>query len=83
MFIKSSGDSEEITQSLRSEHPDGMLELDDNNLEQFLPRDGKGLVCTGFRENWWLGLELSHTLFAKEHNSICEMLRGKHPDWTG
>lgn len=77
------GDSEEITKTLRNGHPDGMLAMDKSGLETFLPRDNKGLPLTGFHENWWLGMELLHTLFANEHNAICQMLRDKHPDWSG
>tara|TARA_R110002060_G_scaffold14193_4_gene19884 strand:- start:1324 stop:1497 length:174 start_codon:yes stop_codon:yes gene_type:complete len=48
----------------------------------FLPRDENDLPKTGFNTNWWLGLELMHTLFALEHNSICDMLLAKYPDWS-
>ena len=30
---------------------------------------------------FWLGLGLMQTLFAREHNSICEMLADAHPDF--
>jgi hypothetical protein len=29
----------------------------------------------------WLATALLHTLFALEHNSICDRLRDEHPDW--
>ena len=30
---------------------------------------------------WWVGLAMLHTLFAREHNAICDHLRLSHPDW--
>jgi hypothetical protein len=30
---------------------------------------------------FWLGLALLQTLFTREHNAICDMLRGHHPSW--
>ena len=37
---------------------------------------------TGFNESWWLGLSAMHTLFAREHNVICEELQRAYPGWT-
>jgi len=31
--------------------------------------------------NLWVGLALFHTLFAREHNAICDRLRSDHPGW--
>lgn len=45
-----------------------------------LPADG-GLDLTGFSDNYWVGLSLLHTLFAKEHNTICSRLRRAYPTW--
>jgi hypothetical protein len=39
-------------------------------------------VRTGHLDNWWLGLALLHTLFAREHNSVCDRLRQEYPDWS-
>ena len=63
---------------LRGAHRDGKLALDEKLCEKFLFRDGKG-----FNDNWWIGMELLHTLFALEHNAICDMLRGFYPAWKG
>jgi hypothetical protein len=31
---------------------------------------------------WWIGLGLLLTLFAREHNAICDRLAGEYPTWT-
>lgn len=77
------GSNETITSTLRTKSEDGKLLLTKSRLEQFLPRDPNNLPMTGFNNNWWLGMEILHTLFALEHNSICDMLRAKHPTWKG
>ncbi len=50
--------------------PDGTLPLDERGVEQ-----------TGFVRNWWVGMSLLHTLFAREHNAICDHLKAAYPDW--
>lgn len=77
------GSSESVTQTLRNLHSDGKLLLQKDGRESFLPRDAEGNVLTGFSNNWWIGMEMLHTLFAMEHNTICDMLRSNHPDWPG
>jgi hypothetical protein len=77
------GSTEAVTATLRMQHPDGKIELIQRNGEWFLARDTSGNVVTGFSNNWWIGMELLHTLFALEHNALCDMFRKKHPDWTG
>ena len=48
-----------------------------------LPLDpATGIDLTGFIDNWWLGLSMLHAIFVLEHNSICDRLKSKHPDWT-
>jgi hypothetical protein len=67
--------------------PDGKLYL----FNEALPLDPEGLegslntkrrVRTGHLDNWWLGLALLHTLFAREHNSVCDRLRSEYPGWS-
>lgn len=42
--------------------------------------DTTGVDQSGFNENWWAGLALLHTLFAREHNAICDALAKAYPD---
>lgn len=50
--------------------------------EGYLPDDTSGLEITGFNESWWLGLGSLHTLFAREHNLLCDELRLHYRDWS-
>lgn len=48
----------------------------------YLPDDTRGLEITGFNESWWLGLSSLHTLFAREHNLLCDELRLHYRNWS-
>ncbi len=48
----------------------------------YLPQDLTGFEITGFNESWWVGLSGLHTLFAREHNVLCDELRAHYPLWT-
>jgi hypothetical protein len=57
----------------------GKLALTDDGL---LPVDANtGVERTGFVRNWWLGIGMLHTVFAREHNAICDHLHAAYPDW--
>jgi hypothetical protein len=45
----------------------------------YLPDDLNGQEITGFNESWWLGLSSLHTIFAREHNLLCDELRAHYP----
>ncbi len=73
------GDEKNLCASLRS-LSGGKLTLDPSGL---LPVDPTtGLDHTGFTDNWWIGLAMLHTLFAREHNYLCDQLAAKHPTWN-
>ena len=56
---------------------DGKVKVQDDGR---LPLDHEtGIDLTGFTDNWWIGLSMLHALFAREHNSICDMLKGHYP----
>jgi hypothetical protein len=50
--------------------------------EGYLPQDTRGAEITGFSESWWLGLSGLHTLFAREHNLLCDELRANYRGWS-
>ncbi len=81
------GECADETSSLRTNPdtgqtcPHGKLYL---NQEGFLRIDpSTKLPITGFTDNWWLGLEILHTLFAKEHNAICDHIKASEPEISG
>ena len=58
----------------------GKLRLDPDGQ---LPRDLDAAIdLTGVAGNMWLGLALLHTLFTREHNSICDRLVEEYPMWS-
>lgn len=48
----------------------------------YLPTDVSGMDITGFNQSWWLGLSALHTLFAREHNLLCDELRRNYGSWS-
>ena len=47
-----------------------------------LPLDENGFDLTGNNNNWWIGLSVIHTVFAREHNAVCDMLASAYPQWS-
>jgi hypothetical protein len=70
--------SDQATQDRLRSGVRGRLRL---TADQTLPLDKHGVEDTGFRRNWWLGVAMFHTLFAREHNAICDHLASAYPDW--
>jgi hypothetical protein len=50
---------------------DGLIDLDPDLLGS-----------SGGLDGWWIGLELLHTLFMREHNAVCDALVAAYPDWS-
>ena len=71
------GSDQKTVDRLRS-GTDGKLHMND---DETLPLDKNGIEDTGFVRNWWVGLSMLHTLFAREHNAICDHLHKSYPDW--
>ncbi len=40
------------------------------------------LGSSGGLDGWWVGLELLHTLFMREHNAVCDVLHAAYPSWS-
>src|SRR5438128_2545926 len=73
------GATPEKQASLRS-FKDGKLKLTDD--DRLLEHETEaGVDRSGFTENWWFGLSCLHTLFSKEHNAICDVLKRENPRW--
>ena len=72
--------SEPALASALRERKGGRLRLDPDGQ---LPRDLDDKVdLAGVAGNFWLGLALLHTLFAREHNAIADRLAEEHPNWS-
>ncbi|GII91873.1 peroxidase family protein [Sinosporangium siamense] len=74
------GSSEERCRRLRSGE-DGKLAMAGDRLPDEDNPGLTGIDLTGFSDNYWSGLSMMHTLFAREHNTICDMLRSAYPSW--
>jgi hypothetical protein len=44
--------------------------------------DPQALVQQANLAGWWIGLQLLFTLFALEHNAICDRLKAEYPSWS-
>ncbi|MGW1199473.1 peroxidase family protein [Streptomyces sp. NPDC002536] len=74
------GSSEEQCRALRTGEG-GKLAVVDGRLPDEERAGLSGIDRTGFNEDYWAGLSLLHTLFAKEHNAICDRIASARPTW--
>ena len=66
-------------QSVIRTFSDGKVKVDDNGR---LPEgDIPGVDLTGMQDNYWVGVSLLHTLFAREHNAVCDAVKKANPDF--
>ena len=73
------GSEEELSKKLRSS-VDGKLLVGTN---QLLPKNQRGEPLAGdFRANEMPGLAAMHTLFVREHNRICDLIKNVTNDWN-
>ncbi|GJL74099.1 peroxidase family protein [Nitrosomonas sp.] len=72
------GSNQEIIDKLRS-HIDGKMRIEKSGFLPFDPELEIDLIA--FPGTWWFGLSMLHTLFVKEHNSICDHLKQAYPQW--
>ncbi|MEM6608065.1 MAG: peroxidase family protein [Pseudomonadota bacterium] len=62
---------------------DGTLALDDRGLLPIDTTERRGTELAGVNANWWIGLSVLHTIFAREHNAVVARLRLDHPEADG
>ncbi|MBV9489538.1 MAG: catalase [Verrucomicrobia bacterium] len=74
------GSTKEIEARLRTKVGGQLRLTEDAHLLLINPETR--LPFTGFTDNWWIGLYLFHTLFAQEHNAICDRLHAENPSWN-
>ena len=70
--------SDQATQDRLRSGVDGHLRLTEDGT---LPLAANGVEDSGMIRNWWVGVAMLHTLFAREHNAICDHLKRSYPDW--
>lgn len=58
----------------------GKMKIGEDGRLPLNPTNGMELI--GFDDNYWVGLSALHTLFVREHNAICDMLRAKYSSWS-
>ncbi|NGN67504.1 peroxidase [Streptomyces sp. A7024] len=75
------GSDEARCRSLRTGEGGRLAVGDDGRLPDETRPGLSGVDLTGFSDNYWVGLSMLHTLFAKEHNAICDRIRSAHPTW--
>ncbi|WP_437586360.1 peroxidase family protein [Sorangium sp. So ce1000] len=74
---------EELAQLIDDKDESGgklKLDLVGNELVGSIPEQMRKLADVS--NQWWIGLSLIHTLFAKEHNAIVDHLRRHYPAWS-
>ena len=74
------GADQETQNAVRS-FEDGKLKIQPNG-RLFPDPEQEGIDLAGFNENFWFGLSCLHTLFTKEHNAICDVLKKENPRWN-
>ena len=74
------GSSEEFQRAIRRpELGPGKVAIDGDGL---IDVDPALLGSSGGLDGWWVGLELLHTVFMREHNAVCDVLSAAYPGWS-
>ncbi len=60
--------------------PEALLPIENRTVRG---KTSPNLELAGVNGNWWVGLSVLHTVFAREHNAIVDRLRIDHPDKPG
>jgi hypothetical protein len=77
--------STQLVEDMLRTRVDGKLHLTPEQLLPFNPATfplDHEVNLAGVAGNWWVGLAMLHTLFMREHNSICDFLAQVYPTWS-
>src|ERR671934_2463654 len=73
------GSTPEFAEALRT-HENGKLKIDEHGLP---PKELEAHIdFRGVAGNFWIGLALLHSLFMREHNTVCDRLHEAYPQMT-
>ena len=73
------GSDDKTAAELRS-NVDGKLKVEDGDLLPDNP-NGRGLLAGDVRAHEMPGLASMHTIFVREHNRICDLIKAVRPNW--
>jgi hypothetical protein len=75
------GSNPEFADALRT-HENGKLKLDEHGLPPKELEQAAHIDFRGVAGNFWIGLALLHSLFMREHNTVCDRLHEAYPQMT-
>ena len=75
------GSTPEFAEALRT-HENGKLKIDEHGLPPKELETAAHIDFHGVAGNFWIGLALLHSLFMREHNTVCDRLHEAYPQMT-
>ena len=75
------GSTPEFADALRT-HENGKLKIDEHGLPPKELEEAAHIDFRGVAGNFWIGLALLHSLFMREHNTVCDRLHEAYPELT-
>src|ERR671934_1524292 len=75
------GSKPDFAEALRT-HENGKLKIDEHGLPPKELEKAAHIDFRGVAGNFWIGLALLHSLFMREHNTVCDRLHEAYPQMT-